>query len=146
MELHSLPQTNEKKKKRLGQGHGSGRVKTSGRGTKGQKARGNVPLRFEGGALALIKRLPFLRGKGRNRSLQQTPVVIDLSILDTLPAKTVIDLDALIKHNIVSEKAKLTGVKVLGNGDIKNIYTVKVPTSKSAAEKITNAGGTVESA
>ena len=67
MELNKLAKTTVKTKKRLGQGHGSGRVKTSGRGTKGQKARGKIPLRFEGGALPLIKRMPFHRGKGKNK-------------------------------------------------------------------------------
>ena len=46
--------------------------KHAGRGTKGQKARGDVPLDFEGGALPLIKRLPFLRGKDRNKSYKKS--------------------------------------------------------------------------
>ncbi|MGH7246320.1 MAG: uL15 family ribosomal protein, partial [Candidatus Levyibacteriota bacterium] len=60
MNLSQLSPIVEKKKRRAGQGHGSGRVKTSDRGTKGQKARRNIPMRFEGGALPLVKRLPFL--------------------------------------------------------------------------------------
>ena len=53
----------KRSKKRLGRGHGSGKVKTSGRGTKGQRARGKIRLGFEGGQLSIIKRLPLLRGK-----------------------------------------------------------------------------------
>ena len=67
MKLENLTKVTDRKKKRLGQGHGSGRGKTGGRGTKGQKARGKVSLTFEGGALPLIKRLPFHRGKGKNK-------------------------------------------------------------------------------
>ena len=145
MELHALPTMRARGRRRLGQGHGSGRGKTSGRGTKGQKARNKVPLRFEGGALALTKRLPFLRGKLRNRSLQPKPVVINLAIVSRLPANSVVDLATLRKHNLVSDAAELVGVKVLGAGDLTNAYTVKIPTSKSAAEKIVKAGGSVES-
>ena len=47
MSLSSLKKIKSKSKKRLGQGHGSGRVKTAGRGTKGQLARNKVPLLFE---------------------------------------------------------------------------------------------------
>lgn len=61
MNLHSLPRVTENKKKRLGRGHGSGHVKTSGRGTKGTAARYTVPLTFEGGIVPLTKRIPFLR-------------------------------------------------------------------------------------
>jgi large subunit ribosomal protein L15 len=67
MNLNNLAKITTKPKRRLGQGHGSGRVKTSGRGTKGQNARSNRSLSFEGGALPLIKRLPFRRGKGKNK-------------------------------------------------------------------------------
>src|SRR3989344_1708142 len=57
MKLENLPKTTARKNKRLGLGHGSGRGKTAGRGTKGQKARGKIPISFEGGAISLIKRL-----------------------------------------------------------------------------------------
>ena len=45
MSLNNLQKITKRGKKRLGQGHGSGKVKTAGRGTKGQKARGNIPVR-----------------------------------------------------------------------------------------------------
>ncbi len=144
MELHSLTRITDTPKRRKGQGHGSGRGKTAGRGTKGQKARNKVPLRFEGGALALTKRLPFLRGKLRNRSLQAKPVVISLDIISRLPAKSVVDLATLRKHNLVSDAAEVVGIKILGDGEVAHAYTVKVPTSKVAAEKIIKAGGTIE--
>ncbi len=68
MKLSALSSITKRTKKRIGRGHGSGKVKTSGRGTKGQNARNSRPQGFEGGQLALIKRLPLLRGKDRNGS------------------------------------------------------------------------------
>jgi large subunit ribosomal protein L15 len=64
MDLSSLQTIQNKGRKRVGRGYGSGKAKTSGRGTKGQKARGKVRAGFEGGQLPLIKRLPFRRGFG----------------------------------------------------------------------------------
>jgi len=72
MKLSTLSKTIKRTKRRLGQGHGSGRGKTAGRGTKGQNAKGDRSLSFEGGALTIIKRLPFLRGKGKNKSFKDS--------------------------------------------------------------------------
>jgi large subunit ribosomal protein L15 len=142
---HTLPKQTTKKLKRLGQGHGTGRGKTSGRGTKGQNARSNRALSFEGGALPLIKRLPFRRGKGRNNSLQTKPLTVNLNALNILSAKSVVDIDTLIKHNIVvSSEAKKFGVKILGDGELNIALTVKLPVSKSAKEKIEKIGGSVQ--
>lgn len=143
--MNNQPKITTKKMKRLGQGHGSGRGKTSGRGTKGQNARSRRALSFEGGALPLIKRLPFRRGKGRNRSLKDQPIIVNLKAFTLLPVKSVVDIDALIKHNIVAAPdAKKFGVKILGDGELKGVYTVKLPVSNSARAKIEKAGGTVE--
>lgn len=143
--LHILTSDDKKKKRRLGQGHGSGRVKTSGRGTKGQKARNSVPLRFEGGALPLIKRLPFRRGKGRNNVFKIRPIGLNVKVLSLLPANSIVDLDLLIKHNIIDgADARRFGVKLLGDGEVTNVYTVKLPMTKGAHEKVTQAGGSVE--
>jgi large subunit ribosomal protein L15 len=76
MNINSLVKTTKKSKKRLGQGHGSGRVKTSGRGTKGQNARNKVPLYFEGGALPLIKRLPLEEVKVRIKFLRKNQLLL----------------------------------------------------------------------
>jgi large subunit ribosomal protein L15 len=144
MNLTDLQKITTRGKKRVGQGHGSGRGKTSGRGMKGQKARNSVPLDFEGGALPLIKRLPFLRGKGRNKSIKPTPFVLNVERLNVLPKGSVVDVEALAKHNLVNlEDAKQKGVKILGNGELQVSLTVKVPTSKSASEKIEKAGGSI---
>jgi large subunit ribosomal protein L15 len=144
MNLHSLEKLKLKKKKRVGQGHGSGRGKTSGRGTKGQKARGDVPLDFEGGALPLIKRLPLLRGKGRNKAFKPTPQILNVQALNGLPKDTVVDVAALIKHGLFNpDSVKHSGIKILGDGVLEVPLTVKVPVSKGAAEKIKKAGGSV---
>lgn len=143
--MNNLPKITTKRMKRLGQGHGSGRGKTSGRGTKGQNARSNRALSFEGGALPLIKRFPFRRGKGRNVSLKPTPIVVNIKVLNLLPAKSVVDIETLIKHNIVtSSDAKKLGVKILGDGELKHALTVKLPISNSARAKVEKAGGTCE--
>jgi large subunit ribosomal protein L15 len=144
MQIHNLPSIVKTKKKRLGQGHGSGRVKTSGRGTKGQNARGSMPIYFEGGALSLIKRLPFQRGKDKNKSIKTKPVVINLDNLSRIPTDKVIDIDTLIAYHVVSDEAKQRGVKLLANGTIRQAYTVHIPASKAASEKIIKAGGSLK--
>lgn len=145
MELHSLQKLTTKSKRRLGQGHGSGRVKTSGRGTKGQKSRGSIALTFEGGALPLIKRLPFVRGKAKNNSFRPDPVAINVGQLNNFSKGAEVTGESLVKANLVSTKESvMRGVKILGDGELTVSLTVKVPVSKSAEEKIRKAGGTVE--
>ena len=146
MNIHTLPAVVGTKKRRLGQGHGSGRGKTGGRGTKGQKARGKIPLRFEGGALALIKRMPFHRGKGRNKVFRKKPIVINIKILNLFKKDEKVNIKSLSLYNIVDEKeAQIYGVKILGDGDLKNPLIVELPTSASALKKIEKAGGKVVS-
>jgi large subunit ribosomal protein L15 len=145
MNLHSLTKTIKNKKRRLGQGHGSGRVKTSGRGTKGQNARSSRALSFEGGALPLIKRLPFRRGKDKNNSYRAKPVIVNIKFLELFKAGAIIDLKALLDAKIVNaDDAKEYGVKILGDGKITKSYIIKLPISKRASKKITKAGGKVE--
>ncbi len=144
MNLLDLEKATVKRKKRVGLGHGSGRGKTSGRGTKGLKARGKVALDFEGGNLPLIKRMPFLRGKGRNKPLKGKPAVINVGLLNEFAKSETVDVETLTKHKLVaSDIAKQNGVKILGDGDLTVALNVKVPVSKGAAEKIKKAGGTV---
>lgn len=144
MKLDKLTKVTQTNKKRLGQGHGSGRGKTGGRGTKGQKARGKVSLTFEGGALPLIKRLPFRRGKGRNKVFKKGPAVVNVRALNLLKKGSVINLEALIKNHIVDESdAKRYGVKILGDGKVDIALTVSLPVSKGAKAKIEKAGGKV---
>ena len=145
MALHKLKKIKKSGKKRLGQGHGSGRGKTAGRGTKGQKAKGKISLSFEGGALPLIKRLPFRRGKGKNKVFKKKPMIVNIKVLNLLKKDSIVDIETLIKNRIVDEKdAKMYGVKILGEGDLKIPLTIKLPISKGAGSKIKKAGGKVE--
>lgn len=143
--LNNLKKIKSKTKRRLGQGHGSGRSKTAGRGTKGQKARNKVPLYFEGGALPLIKRLPFHRGKGKNKVFKKKPIGINVKVLNLLKKDSVVDVKALIDKKIVNkEEALIYGVKILGDGELTVSLVVKLPVTKGAEKKIVKAGGKVE--
>lgn len=146
MSLHTLPSVVDKRKKRLGRGASSGRGKTSGRGTKGQKARNNVMRGFEGGQLKLIKRLPLLRGHSRNKAIKTKPVVIDIAKLTKMPKGTVVTIESLHEYKLVNkQKAKVQGVKILGNTSMEHALTVEVPVSLQAKKRIEEAGGKVTS-
>lgn len=143
MQLNKLDKFNDKSKKRIGRGIGSGRGKTSGRGTKGQKARGSVPASFIGGSLPLYKKLPYRRGLG-NSKVSLKPVIVQVEALNVLKTNSVVDVDSLIKANIVlGKEATKQGVKILGNGALKIALEVKVPVSKTAQAIIEKAGGKV---
>lgn len=143
MDLARLPRIKTKSKRRMGRGLGSGRGKTAGRGTKGQKARGKISLWFEGGALPLIKRLPKLRGRERNKPVRPKTLGINISKLSAFPKNTIIDKEALVKQKIV-KPGKALSVKVLGKGEINVPLIVRLPTSLSVRKKIEKAGGRVE--
>lgn len=144
MKLNSLPAIKKVPKKRLGRGHGSGRVKTSGRGTKGQKAREKVKLTFAGSSLqaSWLKRLPLMRGKGKNKRHLKKPTAVNVKYLNSLKPNAEVTLESLKKARIVD--ASVTRVKILGDGDLKVALTVKLPCSQGAIKKIEKAGGTVE--
>ncbi|MBU0619417.1 50S ribosomal protein L15 [Patescibacteria group bacterium] len=148
MKLNQLSKTAQKSQKRVGRGYGSGRGgHTAGRGQKGQKSRGKVPLYFEGTAMrkSLIRRLPMMPGKGKNSSHQVGPIIVNLKHLNLLKDKTIVNLVSLARAGIIDAKiAKQQGVKILGDGELKLALTVELPTSKSAAKKIVKAGGKVE--
>lgn len=146
MKLSRLPKLSgtQRGNKRVGRGHGSGKGKTAGRGTKGQNARGKVRLSFEGGQLALIKRLPFQRGKSRFKPLSTKPMAVNVKVLNLFEKGETVSLETLIAKGIVIERdARLYGVKVLGDGDLNISLTVSVPVSANARKKIEAAGGVV---
>lgn len=142
MKLHELLKMKLKSAKRLGRGIGSGKGKTAGRGTKGQKARGKIPVGFTGG-LALFKKLPLQRGKGNLKSSSSLKI-ISLAQLNVFKAKTIIDMAKLIEANIISEKEAGKGVKILGNGEVDRSLTIKLAVSETARKKIIKSGGKVE--
>ncbi|MEN9327543.1 MAG: hypothetical protein RI947_351 [Candidatus Parcubacteria bacterium] len=144
--LSQLPQTVEKKKKRLGRGLGSGKGAKSGRGTtRHQKARENVPLSFEGGQGKMIKRFPLLRGKGKNKSIQTKPVIVDVSDLNVFSDGDTIDIQALMDKKVIKENYKGMTVKILGNGKLEKKVTVTLPVSESVRSMIEKVGGQVKS-
>jgi large subunit ribosomal protein L15 len=122
---------------RVGRGEGS-KGKTSGRGTKGTKARYQVPARFEGGQLPLHMRVPKLKGfKNPFRTEYQPINVATLSKI--FPQGGVVDIDAMIAAGLVHDGEL---VKVLGQGDITVAMTVTAHKfSQAAVDKITAAGG-----
>ncbi|MBI1869418.1 50S ribosomal protein L15 [Candidatus Gottesmanbacteria bacterium] len=145
MKLESLPKIRTDKKRRLGRGHGSGRGKTAGRGTKGQKAREKIRLGFEGGQLRLIKRLPVLRGRLRNKSRAKKPLIINVKYLNLFPANSQVTLKTLVEQKIVEASLIADNrIKILGDGELRVPLKVELPTSKGAKKKIEAAGGTVK--
>lgn len=125
-------------KTRVGRGEGS-KGKTAGRGTKGTKARKNVPAAFEGGQMPIHMRLPKLKGfKNRFRVEYQVVNVGDLA--EKFPEGGSVDVAALVESGLV-RKNQL--VKVLGNGDVNGVK-LDVTADKfsgSAVEKLQAAGG-----
>lgn len=141
MNLAHLPKIVQRSRKRLGRGHGSGRGKTAGRGTKGQKARGTMRPGFEGGQLPIVKRLPLLRGKGRNLG-RYAATVVTLKRLTSLPKNTIVTLEVLVKNGIIHKGTQ--EVKIIGKHPMSNALTITVPISKGASESVVKAGGKVE--
>ena len=139
IKLHDLKPAPGSKtaKTRVGRGEGS-KGKTAGRGTKGTKARKNVPATFEGGQMPIHMRLPKLKGfRNRFRTEYEVVNVGDLNRL--FPKGGDVGVDELVAAGAVRKKSL---VKVLGDGKL----TVKVNVtahkfSGSAKEKITAAGG-----
>lgn len=145
MQLHQLPSTTIHKKKRRGQGYGSGKGgHTSGRGQKGQRTRGTIAIWFEGGQLPQIRRFPFVRGKGRFQTIKPKTVVLNLTALNRLPKNSLVNPKTLLAAKLVKERALSTHtIKILGRGEITIPLTVEVLTSQKAAAKIVAAGGKV---
>ncbi|MEU3946022.1 50S ribosomal protein L15 [Streptomyces sp. NPDC029526] len=126
-------------KTRVGRGEAS-KGKTAGRGTKGTKARYQVPERFEGGQMPLHMRLPKL--KGFKNPFKTEFQVVNLDRLASLyPEGGEVTVEDLVAKGAVRKNSL---VKVLGQGEISVALQVTVDAvSGSAKEKITAAGGTV---
>ncbi len=143
MKLNNLPKISQRVKKRLGRGVGSGKGKTAGRGTKGQKARGKIPVNFSGAGLALYKKLPKRSGLS-NTVIPHKAKVLSLSTLNQFKPGTVIDLESLLLSKLIDKKSAKSGVKLLADKGLTVKLTVKVPVSKSAQLEIEQKGGKVE--
>jgi large subunit ribosomal protein L15 len=141
LKLHNLaPAPGAKKAKtRVGRGEGS-KGKTAGRGTKGTKARYQVPVSFEGGQMPIHMRLPKLKGFKNPFKVEFQVVNLD-RLAELFPNGGEVGPDQLVEAGAVR---KGQPVKVLGNGDL----TVKVDVtadkfSATAKAAIENAGGSV---
>lgn len=138
------------RRKRLGRGIGSGHGKTSGKGHKGNKARGQVNPNFEGGQTPLHRRLPERRGVGKRNPHGFHPVrrtVYALVNVDELNERfddgAEVTPEALVATGVLRDLHD--GVKILGNGTIAKRLTVRAHKfSASARAKLEQAGGTVE--
>ncbi len=140
IKLHDLqPAPGSKKAKtRVGRGEGS-KGKTAGRGTKGTKARKNVPVTFEGGQMPIHMRLPKLKGF-RNRFRTEYAVVNVGDIAKAFPEGGTVGVDELVAKGLVRKNVL---VKVLGDGKLAAKVDVTAHKfSGSAREAITAAGGT----
>jgi large subunit ribosomal protein L15 len=141
IKLHDLrPAPGSKTKRtRVGRGGGS-KGKTAGRGTKGTKARKNVPVTFEGGQMPIHMRLPKLRGF-RNRFRTEYEIVNVGDINRLFPTGGEVGVDQLVAKGAVRKNSL---VKVLGDGKLTAKVSVSAHKfSATAREKITAAGGTV---
>jgi large subunit ribosomal protein L15 len=129
---------------RVGRGHGSGKVKTSGRGQKGQKARtgSSIPAYFEGGQLRLARRLPIFRGF--SNPFHKDFAIVNVADLETWEGDEVVTPEALGARNLIRKNEAKGYVKILGSGDLTRKLTVQAHKfSASARAKIEAAGGTV---
>ncbi len=145
VKLGFLPAIHSKSPKRVGRGWGSGKGKYSGRGNKGQKSREKIKWLFEGGQAKLQKRLPMIRGKGKNLSFIVKPEIInvsDLELLKEIKNGTVIDNQFLVKIGMIEQGQK---AKLLGMGKLNKKLVIKIPSSQKAMQKVKQAGGEYQS-
>lgn len=125
---------------RVGRGEAGRRGKTAGRGTKGAKARKNMPRWFEGGQMPLYRRLPKLRGFKRPE--KESFAVINVERLNEFRQGSTVGPEELRARGLVKKRGR---VKVLGEGELTKGLTVRAHAfSVGAVERIQAAGGTVE--
>ncbi len=147
MKLHDLkPQEGSKKnRKRVGRGIAAGQGRTAGRGQKGQGARsgGGTRLYHQGGSLPFFRRLPFARGEGFTPIGRVEYNEVNLDQLAGFPAGSEVTPETLAEARLLRDSRN--PVVVLGRGNVNVTLKVRVHRiSKSAAAKITAAGGSVE--
>jgi large subunit ribosomal protein L15 len=132
----------QRKRKRIGRGHGSGQGKTSGKGHKGQNARsgGGVRPGFEGGQMPLHRRVPK---RGFTNSFSKKIAVVNLSSLNLFKDNSVVDVNILKETGLIN--GNFDFVKILADGELKKKLVVKVDKfSKAAKQKIEDIGGKAE--
>jgi len=142
LKLHDLRPAagSHKSKQRVGRGEGS-KGKTAGRGTKGTKARYQVPIGFEGGQVPLQRRLPKIKGFSNAQFKTSYQVVNIGRLAELFPSGGDVAPESLAANGAV-RRGEL--VKVLGDGDLSVALHVSAhKVSAAAREKIETAGGTV---
>ena len=144
MRLNELkaPRGSNHRRKRVGRGEGSGVGKTSGKGSKGQRARsgGNVRPWFEGGQMPLQRRLPI---RGFTNLFHKNYTIVNLDVLSRFPDNTIVTPKLLKSVGII--KKEKDGVKILGDGELDKSLIVKAHCfSKTAEARIREAGGRTE--
>ena len=145
MKLHDLKPDpgSKRKRKRIGRGIAAGQGKTAGRGHKGQGARsggGKGPY-FEGGQLPLVRRLPFKRGFTNIFAINYQEVNVDM-LEARFEDGALVNGASLLAVGLVRKADE--PIKVLGRGDLSKKLEVHANKfTKSAAEKIEKAGGSV---
>ncbi len=130
-------------RKRVGRGHGSGMVKTSGRGSKGQNSRagGGVRPGFEGGQNPIYRRMPYKRGFTNN--FRTDYQILNLGDFEKYGISGTVTPESLHERGVIDDPKKL--VKILGNGEVTAAVHVRAHKfSESAKAKIEAAGGTAE--
>jgi large subunit ribosomal protein L15 len=148
VKLHDLQPASgsHKPPRRVGRGHGSGRGKTAGRGTKGQKSRAGsgIPAWFEGGQTPLHVRTPKLHGF-KNR-FRVDYAGVNLGRLADVAAGTLITPDVLRHDGLLrTSKTKLQPLKILGGGDAPKGVTIHAHAfTRSALDKLQAAGSTAQ--
>ena len=126
-------------KTRVGRGEGS-KGKTAGRGTKGTKARYQVPVAFEGGQMPIHMRLPKLKGFKNPFKVEFQVVNLD-KLSELFPEGGTVSVEGLVSKGAVRKNQP---IKVLGQGEITSAVQVSAQAfSGSAKETIEAAGGTV---
>ena len=142
MLLASLPKSTKTSKKRLGRGYGSGvGGHTVGRGQKGQKTRGTMPVWFEGGQLPIIRRTPYIKGKHRFQSITSQPIAINLDFLNKFDENTVVDAALLTKDLKLNEKESKRGFKIVATGKLEKPLQIAILATPGAIKLIEKAKG-----
>lgn len=139
-----MPRGANKDRKRVGRGHGSGYVKTAGKGTKGQKARsgGNVHPMFQGGQTPIQQQLPYKRGFTNIWKARFNLVNLSQLNNDQIESGSSVTPDSLQQLGI-SRHAGLP-LKILGTGELSRpLHITAHKVSESARQKIEAAGGSV---
>jgi large subunit ribosomal protein L15 len=145
MKLHDLRPAagSHKPPRRVGRGHGSGRGKTAGRGTKGQKARSgaSIPAWFEGGQTPVHVRTPKLHGFKNRFRVEYAPV--NLARLTAAEKGTLITPDVLAHAGVLADTKR--PLKILGVGEAPSGVTIHAhAASRSALDKLQAAGSTLQ--